>query len=168
MIKGDYVLSCKSKRLYISNLRQLYTAFLHSIKLSGYSMRIKFDRHTLAVEENNYTAEIVNTYIAYDLHAWSRNPTNNFKLKNCLFGATNIIKNSDKEKWVYSGYGIAFDGAGSWNFGNDFTRNVKIFGVENSSPSHDGNQKDNSLVLGEGPTYDINGTFGSPEKKVSY
>ena len=168
MIKGDYVLSCKSKRLYISKLRQLYTAFLHSIKLSGYSMRIKFDRHTLAVEENNYTTEIVNTYIAYDLHAWSRNPTNNFKLKNSLFGATNIIKNSDKEKWVYSGYGIAFDGAGSWNFGNDFARNVKIFGVENSSPSHDGNQKNNSLVLGEGPTYDINGTFGSPEKKVSY
>ena len=29
--------------------------------------------------------------------------TNNFKFKNCLFGATNIVKNSDKEKYVYSG-----------------------------------------------------------------
>ena len=26
----------------------------------------------------------VNIYIAYDLNAWSRNPTNNFKFKNCL------------------------------------------------------------------------------------
>ena len=35
-----------------------------------------------------------------------RNPTNNFKFKNCLFGATNIRENSDKEKHVCSGYGI--------------------------------------------------------------
>ena len=37
--------------------------------------------------------------------------TNNFKFKHFLFGATSIIKNSDKEKWVYSGYVIIFDGA---------------------------------------------------------
>ena len=30
---------------------------------------------------------------------------------------------------MYSGYGIAFDGAGSWDFGNDDARNVVIFGV---------------------------------------
>ena len=35
-----------------------------------------------------------------------------FYIKNCLFTATNIIKNSDKEKYVYSGYGIAFHGTG--------------------------------------------------------
>ena len=34
-------------------------------------------------------------------------------IKNCLFGATNIVKNSDKEKFEYSGYGITFDSAGS-------------------------------------------------------
>ena len=31
-------------------------------------------------------------------------------------GATNIVKNSDKEKYVYSGYGITFDSGGSWRF----------------------------------------------------
>ena len=40
--------------------------------------------------------------------------------KNCLFCATNIVEKSDKEKLLYSGYGIAFDRTGSWNFGNDF------------------------------------------------
>ena len=31
------------------------------------------------------------------------NPTNNFKFKNCVFGATNIVKKSDKEKYIYNG-----------------------------------------------------------------
>ena len=63
----------------------------------------------------------------YDLDAWPKNPTNNFKFKNCLFRATNIVKNSYKEKYVYSGYAITFDSAGSWSFGNDFARTL-IFG----------------------------------------
>ena len=63
----------------------------------------------------------------YDLDAWAKNPTNNFKFKTCLFRATNIVKNSDKEKYVYSGYAITFDSAGLWSFGNDFVRNL-IFG----------------------------------------
>ena len=37
-------------------------------------------------------------------NAFPRKPTNNFKFNNCLFGAANIVKNSDKEKYVYSGY----------------------------------------------------------------
>ena len=96
--------------------------------------------------------KIVNVYYVNDLDAWPRNPTNNFKFKNCLFGATNIVKNSDKEKYVYSGYGITVDTAGSWSFDNDFARNVIIFGVDNSSSSHSDNCKNNFLILGEGPT----------------
>ena len=45
----------------------------------------------------------VNFYIVYDLDDWPGNPTNNFKFKNCLFGATSAVKNSDKEKYVCSG-----------------------------------------------------------------
>ena len=84
-----------------------------------------------------------------------------------MFGATNIVKNSDKEKYIYSGYGITFGSAGSWSFDNGFARNVVIFGVDNSSSSHSDNRQNNFLVLGEGPTYVINGRFGSPEKKFS-
>ena len=72
----DYIL------VYNSKLKPLYTASLHSIKLSGYIIETKFDRDVLVVERNNYSSKIVNVYIVYDLDAWSRNPTNNFKIKN--------------------------------------------------------------------------------------
>ena len=38
------------------------------------------------------------------------------------------------------GYGVAIDGVGSYNFGNNFARNVVIFGVDNSSSSHADNR----------------------------
>ena len=50
----DYVLSWKSKGVYNSKLKPLYTAFLHSIRPSVYRMGIKFDKDLLAVEENSY------------------------------------------------------------------------------------------------------------------
>ena len=37
------------------------------------------------------------------------------------------MKNSNKSKYVYGGYGKAFKGCvGSWSFGNGFARNVAI------------------------------------------
>ena len=65
-------------------------------------MGIKFDEDLLAVEQNNHLSKIVNVYIVYDLDDWKRNPTNNFTFKTC-FCATSIVKNSDKERFVYSG-----------------------------------------------------------------
>ena len=72
-----------------------------------------------------------------------------FYIKNFFFGVTNAAKNSDKIKWVYDGYSIAFDGKGEWNFGNASARNVVIFGVDNSSSSHTDNRKNGFLVLSE-------------------
>ena len=63
---------------------------MHSIKLSAYRMRIKFDEDPLAVEQNNCITKIVNMYIVYDSDTWPRNPTNNLKFKNCLFGKTSM------------------------------------------------------------------------------
>ena len=105
----------------------------------------------------------LNTYIVSDLDTWPRNPTNFFKFKNCLFRVTSIVKNSDKEKYVYSSYRITFDSAGFWSFDNDTARNVIIFGVWNSLSSHADNHKNN--VLGEGPIFGINRSF---EKKNWY
>ena len=84
----DYVLCWKSKGVHISSLKPLYTASLHSIKHSGYRTGIKFDKDPLAAEQNNYLTETVNVCLVYDLDTWSKNPTNNFNFKNCLFGAT--------------------------------------------------------------------------------
>ena len=143
-------------------------AFLHSIKLSGYEVGIKFDRDPWAVEQSNYATKIVNAYIVYDLDAWPRNPIINSKFKNYLFGATGIATYREKEKWVYSGYWITFNGTDSYNFGNNaFARNVVLFRLDNSSSSHTNNRNNNPLVLGEGPAFGIVGSFGSPDKKDS-
>ena len=72
-----------------------YVLLSDSIKLSEYRIGIKFDKDPLSVEQNKYLTKIANVYIVYDLDAWTRNPTNNSKFKNCLFGATNIVINSD-------------------------------------------------------------------------
>ena len=97
---------------------------------------------------------------------WTKNPTNNRRFKNYLFGATSIVKNSDKENYVCCGYGITFNSRDCWSFDNDNARNVIIFGVDNSSSSHGDNRKNNFLMLGLGPTFRVNGSFGSPEKKI--
>ena len=66
-----------------------------------------------------------------------------------------IVTNSDKKNYVYSGYGITFDSAGSWSFDNHTARNVIIFGVDNSLLSHSDNHKNILLVLSQGPTFSI-------------
>ena len=50
---------------------------------------------------------MVNIYIFYDLDS----NLNNFDptLQNCLFGPIEITKNSDIDKYKYSGYGIGLD-----------------------------------------------------------
>ena len=111
--------------------------------------------------------KIVNVYLVYDSDAWPRNSTKNFKFKPCLFGATSVVQNSGKERWVYSGYGITFDSSGLWGFDNDSCRNVVIFGVDNSSSSLANNCKNNFLVLGEGPTFGVNESFSSVDKNFS-
>ena len=70
--------------------------------------------------------------MVYDLDYWPRNLLYNFALNDCLFGATNIVKISGKSKYVHNGSGIAFNGAGSWSFGNDAAINVLIFGADNN------------------------------------
>ena len=109
---ADYVIGWKSKVVFISKFKPLYITFLNSIKLFEYRTKIKRDKDPLAVEQNNYLSKTVNVYIIYDLDVWPKVPLRNFTLKTCLFGATNTIKNSDKENYVYSGYGIGFDGKG--------------------------------------------------------
>ena len=88
-------------------------------------------------------------------------------IKNCLFGATNIVKNNDKGKYVYRDYGIVFDGADWWSFGNDFAGTVVIFGIDNSSSSHADNRKNNFSVLGKELSDDITGRVCVAAQKFS-
>ena len=76
-----------------------------------------------------------------------------------------LVRNAIKSKFIYNGWENEFDGKGSWSFGNDFARNVVIFGVDNSSSSHTDNRKNDFLVLVEGQADGIHDNTGAAEKK---
>ena len=58
-------------------------------------------------------------------------------LKNCLFGAVTLTKNSDFDKYAYSGYEIGFYRRESFSFaGGEYGQNVLIFGVDMSFTTH--------------------------------
>ena len=92
---------------------------------------------------------VANVQIVYVLDYWPKIPLRNLTSKIFFLGVTNIVKNSDKEKHVYSGYRIAFDEKGSWSFNDDTATNVIISGVHNSSSFHtDNHLKNDFLILG--------------------
>ena len=115
-------------------------------------MRVKFIGGYLKQPKVSYTHKtIVNIYIVYELGASSSN-NNDPTLKNCLFGAITLTKNTDIDKYGYSGYGIGFDRRSSFSFpSGGFGQNVLIFGVDMSSSAHIDNKKKDILVLGKGP-----------------
>ena len=62
---------------------------------------------------------------------------------------------------------IGLNEKGLWNHGNDFYRNVLIFGVDKSSCSQTDNCKNNCLVLREWTTDDINDSIDTSGKRFS-
>ena len=85
--------------------------------------------------------KIVNIYVVYELGASNSND-NDPTLKNCLFGGVTLTKNTDIDKYGYSGYGIGFDRRSTFSFpGGEFGQNVVIFGVDMSSSPHIDNKK---------------------------
>ena len=79
-----------------------------------------------------------------------------------------LVKNAIKSKLTYNGQEIAFDEEGLSSFTYDFSRNVAIFYVDNSSSSHIDNWENKFLVLGKGPTDSITGSTGSTEKELVF
>ena len=108
----------------------------------GTKTRVKFTGSCLQQSKITYThKKIVNIYVVYELGASSSN-INDPTLKNCLFGAVTLTKNTDIDKYGYSGYGIGFDRRSSFSFpGGGFGQNIIIFGVDMSSSPHIDNKK---------------------------
>ena len=92
-----YGIGWKSKRLFNSKLVALHGAFLSNIKYFGKKIGMQFNNTPLVEEQNNYASKIVNISIVYDLDTWPKISLRNFTLKNCLFGATNVVKDNDKK-----------------------------------------------------------------------
>ena len=78
-----------------------------------------------------------------------------------------MTKNTDIDKYGYSGYGIGFDIKSSFSFPDGgMGQNVIIFGVDTSSSVHVDNKKKDILVLGKGPTQGLEHTLTT--KKIMY
>ena len=102
-------------------------------------MYVKFSGSCLKQDKIKFNhGKTVNIYIVYDL----KSNLNNFDptLKNCFFGAIKLPKNSDIDKYEYSGYGIGFDSKGTFSHPSGGTGvNVVVFGADMSSSVHTNN-----------------------------
>ena len=113
-----------------------------ALSFYGTKTRVKFTGSYLKRSKISYTnGKVVNTYIVYELGA-SGSHNNNPTLKNCLFGALTFTKNTDIDKYGYSGYGFGFGRRSSFSFpGGGFSQNVLIFGVDMSFSAYIDNKK---------------------------
>ena len=67
-----------------------------------------------------------------------------------MFGTVKLTENSDINKCKYSGYGIGFDGHGTFLYpSGGYGQNVIIFGVDMSFSVHVDSKKTDILILGE-------------------
>ena len=126
----------------------------------GYKISVTFTGSCLKQPTISYThGTIVNIYTVYELGASGPND-NDPSLKNCLLGAVTLTKNTDIDKYGYSGYGIKFDRRSSFSFiAGGFGQNVLIFGPEMSSSAHIDNKKKDKLVLEKRPTQGLEHTL---------
>ena len=152
----DYVSSWKSKGLSAETIKPPTTSdnsLTPAVSYYGTKTRVKFTGSCLKQPKISCThSTIVNIYIVYELGA-SGSHDNDPTLKNCLFGAVNLTKNADVDKYGYSGYGIGFDRRSNFSFPSaEFGQNLLICGVDMNSSAHIDNKKKDILVLGKGPT----------------
>ena len=109
---------------------------------------------------------LINIYISYILNQWPRDLNTDFTLGNCLFGSVKLTKNSDLGKCKYNGYGIGFDSRSEFSFiDGSMGKNVIIFGAYISSSVHIDNKNKYILILGEGPTQELDDTTLTAESR---
>ena len=125
-----------------------------SPQLSYLGTKKKLEFREICLKQNKIASinhgKIVNIYVVYELDKLyvQTNP----KLVNCLFGAVNLTKNADIDKYKYSGYGIGFGRGNVSPVGNRFGRNVIISGADMSlSVQVDNNKGKDILILGRDP-----------------
>ena len=81
-----------------------------------------------------------------------------------MFGAVKLTKNSNIDKYKYSGYGIGIDRRGEFSFGDGFGQNVITFEADMGSSVHGNNETRNILVLGKDFTQRLDNTIIYAEK----
>ena len=153
------ILSWQSKRLSTENIDPPTTSLFPSINYVGNKIRVKFSGSCLKQSNKlTYThKKIVNICIVYERGA-SSSDANDPTQESCLFGA--VTKNSEIDKYRFSGYGIEFDGIGRFSFpGGGVGQNLLICGADMSSSAYIDNKKNDILVVGIGPTQGLEQTL---------
>ena len=139
-----------------------YNSLAPALSFYGPKTRVKFIGSCLKEDKATYThGKTVNIFIVYELTAsssHSHDPT----LENGLFGAVRLTKNTDIDKYKYSGYGIGFDRKSSFSLpSGGFGEYVIFFRANMSSSVHIDNKKKDILILGKGPTQWLEHTLTS-------
>ena len=87
-------------------------------------------------------------------------------LSNCLFRSVKLTKNTDLDKYKYTGYGIGFDSRSEYLFtAGSYGKNVIIFGADMSSSVHVDDKRKDISILGKGPTQVLDDTTLTAETK---
>ena len=97
---------------------------------------------------------------------WDRGYDDYPVLENYLFGPVKLTKNSDIDKYKYSGYGIGFDRRGTFSVSGGSGRNVIIIDVDMSSSVHVNNKRKGISVFGIGPMQGLDDTTLTAEKNL--
>ena len=118
----------------INSIKTTNLSITLNVSYYGTYIRVEFKESCLKLYKVTFThGKAVNIYIVYKISK-SINISDYPTLENCLFGAVNLTKNADIDKYKYSGYGIGFHRHGSFSFpGTGLDKNVITFGVDKSS-----------------------------------
>ena len=126
------------------------------VKFNGSQMYLEFKGAILKENKATYShGSVANIYIVYKLKPYV-NANTGLTINDCLFGAIKLTKNSDPVKYKYEGYGICFDSIWTYSFGNEYPKNVIIFGANLKNSVHAINRANNELILGKGIVQKIN------------
>ena len=118
----------------INSIKTTNLSITLNVSYYGTYMRVEFKESCLKLYKVTFNhGKAVNIYIVYKISK-SINISDYPTLENCLFGAVNLTKNADIDKYKYSGYGTGFHRHGSFSFpGTGLDKNVITFGVDMSS-----------------------------------
>ena len=131
-------------------------------------MALRFNEHCLIKNNISISKKVINLYISYKLNPKIKKFDKDFALDNCLFGSVKLTKNADLDKYKYSSYDIGFDSRSEFLFTDrSYAKNVIIFGADMSSSVHIYNKGQDILILGEGPTQELDDTTLTAEVKCA-
>ena len=125
-----------------------------------------FNGHCPIKNNISIPEKVKHWYISCTLRPKLRNSNTNFTLSSCLFESVKLTKSADTDKCKYTGYGIGFDSRSEFLFTDgSYGKNVIIFGADMSSSVHVDNKEKDILILGEGPTQQLDDTTLTAEAK---